>query len=64
MKSNGIKKTSIGRGQTLMTTQPMDNSNGMPEIKSSMAEANGFKGSATDLSRSLGGASVGKNPGQ
>lgn len=57
-KSNSIKTQSIGRGQTIATSFPMDNIKNKPGGEISLPDTRGgsFKGSQTNLKHSLSGA--------
>lgn len=57
-KSNSIKTKSIGRGQTIATSFPMDNVQNQPGGKMSIPDTMGgsFRGSQTNLKHSLSGA--------
>jgi hypothetical protein len=56
--SNNIKTSSIGRGQTIATSYPMDNVQNEPGGKMSIPDTMGgsFKGSQRNLKHSLAGA--------
>lgn len=57
-KSNSIKTKSIGRGQSIATSFPMDNIKNKPGGEISLPDTMGgsFKGSQTNLKHSLSGA--------